>query len=238
MPEVEEEVAAEFDNSPQLAHLRFGEHRLLEELEPLLREYVPHHADVPVILDSLRDKLYDGHRNVDLRGVHSAVLNCKACPMMAEPVTPKWNVYDPDILIVTERPIRDVPADATFVHALKDAGFSSKRLAATSITRCTTITDEGRNRPNVDEITRCTKRYLFAEIDALKPKLIMAVGATPFAALIGEGKFSASRGQPLWAGPWQVLAVTTAGSAYHDPRRADDLKTDLSLAHRIVYGPS
>ncbi len=229
----------EIEESESYALFSFGDTRLLAHLETILPEHVSR-GEVQVILDSLRSKLYEGlvgqeESGKALRSIHGAVSRCRVCPQMKpDPQLPQWNVVDPDVVFIQNMPISGSDADKFFVAALKDAGFRSSRLCVSSVVRC--YPQENR-QPDSEEVSTCTTRYLFNELQLMKPQLIVALGGLPAGVLLGgEVKITEERGNLFWVGPWPVLATYSPAYAMRTERQGQELTKDIQRAYEFLYG--
>lgn len=235
------EALGEITSSSPRALFSFGDTKMLEKLAEILPQYIPHHADVPVVLEELRSALYEGTRedsaSDQLRQLHTALAHCRKCPLMRpEPHQPHWNLSDPDVVFVADAPITGSPSDQHLFTALKQVGFRSARIAATSVTRC--LPKERRN-PNTAEISTCSTRFLFTELQLLRPKLIVALGGSAASVLLGTPiKVTEEHGRTMWVGPWPILVTYSAGYATRTERAGADFRNDLQQAYTAVYGAS
>lgn len=207
--------------------LAYNEGRLLEFLADVMPQYVESTEIQAKILADLRHRLLEGSSGTSIGQLHNAVKYCRQCPAMANPQLPRWNVVDPDILLVTTVPLTGT--DAVFVELLASAGLKSSFTCATSLTRCTL---KERRSPDATEITACTQ-YLWPEIMALRPRIIVPLGATPTQAFLGDSQVMKVRGTIHWIGPWAVMPTVS----YLNASKADKihlLKEDLQYATRFV----
>ena len=91
------------------------------------------------------------------------------------------------------------PAGKIFDQALEEAGVERKRAYVTNAVKHFKFEPRGKLRlhkkPNGPEIDAC-RRWLTAEIDALHPRLIVALGVTATQSLLGRAvPIGASRGR-------------------------------------------
>lgn len=223
--------------SPEhIVPLSFGDSRLLETLAETLPKHM-HQADVIMILDELKDKLYSGVNLTSLKDVHSLSLNCRKCPaMIADPKLPTWNVSDPDMIIVAESPFRFKDQLDLLVSNLKGVGFSSKRIMLTYINRCN---PKESRKATAGEIKNCTS-YLAHEIHVLRPKLILCLGAIPSATLLGADiKIGSEHGKICWLGPWAILPTYSPTYVLKAGSKAEStFNQDIQHAYSFVYGAS
>ena len=141
-------------------------------------------ADRSALLDALRDEAG----------------RCRACPLWRNATQTVFGEGppDPDIVFVGEQPgdreDREGhpfvgPAGLMFDKALAEAGIDRKRAYVTNAVKHFKFEPRGKLRlhkkPNASEIDVC-KRWLLAEIDILKPRLLVALGATAAQSLVGK----------------------------------------------------
>jgi DNA polymerase len=91
------------------------------------------------------------------------------------------------------------PAGKLLDRALEEAGIDRKRVYVTNIVKHFKWTGRGKRRihekPNQTEITAC-RPWIQAEVEVLRPRLIVCLGATAAQAIIGRGfKVTKERGQ-------------------------------------------
>lgn len=214
--------------------LTFNEGRLLEVLFTTLQKYV-NIADAQMILDDLRDELYSGIEIGNLKNLHTIALNCRKCPAaIPEVEMPRWNLVNPDMVLVAEGPIGSKDISDILIKGLSDAGFTHDRVALTFVNRCRL---KEKRRYNDEEIRNCL-RFLHTELQILKPKLIVPLGLVPTAALLGtDVKLGDFRGQISWLGPWAIYPTYSPAHVLKGPPHLiNDFTDDMKAAHRICYG--
>ena len=141
-------------------------------------------ADRSALLDALRDEAG----------------RCRACPLWRNATQTVFGEGppDPNIVFVGEQPgdreDREGhpfvgPAGLMFDKALAEAGIDRKRAYVTNAVKHFKFEPRGKLRlhkkPNASEINVC-KRWLLAEIDILKPRLLVALGATAAQSFVGK----------------------------------------------------
>jgi len=234
------EALEEVGDSKPRDMFAFGESELLQKLHSILPEYVQHYTDTTVILSELRSQLYDGtqghlDRSSSLRQLHTVLTHCRKCPLMIpEPSLPNWNRLDPDVAFVTESPLYGGDGDQLFIDTMKDVGFKSSHVIATSVVRC-----EPKNRRTLesDEVSNCSTRFLFNELQLLQPKLIVPLGSLAASVLLGDPiKITQDRGSVFWVGAWPILPSFSPGYALRAKRTTDEFASDIRQAYEFVYG--
>jgi len=91
------------------------------------------------------------------------------------------------------------PAGKLLDRALEEAGIDRKRVYVTNVVKHFKWTGRGKRRihekPNQAEISACSP-WIQAEVEVLRPRLIVCLGATAGQAIIGRGfKVTKERGQ-------------------------------------------
>ncbi|WP_275786426.1 UdgX family uracil-DNA binding protein [Pararhizobium gei] len=104
------------------------------------------------------------------------------------------------------------PAGQVFDAAAKSAGLDRAGLYLTNAVKHFKYEPRGKRRihqrPNTGEVQQC-KWWLKLELDLVKPKLVVAMGATALSALTdGRGKLADLRGRVLDDGEGRSLLVT------------------------------
>jgi uracil-DNA glycosylase family protein len=138
--------------------------------------------------------------------------SCQACPLWKDATQPVFGEgpATAEIMLVGEQPgdreDRDGrafigPAGQLLDRALADAGVDRERVYVTNAVKHFKFESRGKRRlhkrPNAGEIKIC-RRWLFAEIDAIGPQLIVALGATAAQSLAGRAiPIQANRGKIL-----------------------------------------
>jgi uracil-DNA glycosylase len=209
--------------SPQRDLFSFGDTKLLSVLDEILAQWL-NRAEVALILDELRDRLYAEITPTSIQKLHTALINTVH---EGEIQLPHWNIADPDVVFVGSLPYIGADYEQQFIDALIAAGFSSRQCAWTSVTRTvkTQNLDPGRWLP-----------FLFAELRIWRPKLIVTLGAPPLSALLGEmTTVTKARGVIHWVGPWAVLPTYAPAYAVK-ANRFGDLTDDLLHAHSFAFG--
>lgn len=217
--------------------LAFNEGRLLEVLCEQLPKYALGNADIQVILADLREELYSKVSSTNLHTLHSVTKNCRQCPnLLPGAELPAWNVVDPDCLFVVESPSGLSPdALQVLVDGLSKVGFKSRNIGMTYVNRCKA---KARKHTPV-EIANCMG-YLHAEIQLMKPKLIVPLGLVSSSVVLSSAiELGEERGKIMWVGPWAVMPTWAPGYVKHAGGRvAEQLAQDFTTAFNFVYGRS
>jgi uracil-DNA glycosylase family protein len=154
--------------------------------------------------------------------------SCRACPLWKDATQTVFGEGPPDaeIMLVGEQPgdreDREGrpfvgPAGLLLDRALADAGVDRKRAYVTNAVKHFKFEPRGKRRlhkrPNASEIKIC-RRWLFDEIEAIGPRLIVALGATAAQGLTGRAiAVQSNRGVVLDAANERRVFVTIHPSA-------------------------
>jgi DNA polymerase len=174
-------------SDPPLFHYR------LRENAPALPQIVPAEADT-------------------IEGLREEARRCQRCPLHCTATQTVFGEGPPDarIMMVGEQPgdQEDLagrpfvgPAGKVFDAVLKEADIARDTLYLTNAVKHFKYEPRGKRRihqkPDRNEIEHC-RWWLAKEVELVKPKLIVALGATAVFALSGERKpLSQLRGKPI-----------------------------------------
>ena len=139
------------------------------------------------------------------------------------------------------------PAGKVLDRVLDELGFDRSAMYVTNAVKHFKFIERGKRRlhqsPRLSEVTAC-RPWLIAELQAVQPKVVVALGATAAKSLLGA-KFALmkERGKVV-ASPYAEKVVATihpsAVLRAMDPQGGeqlyDFLRQDLLLAHRVAAG--
>lgn len=181
--------------------LGLGETNLLEYLHERLSKRIIGTYVNDIFQDARVDIL---SRKIPLKitDIHTITKNCRKCNIDNDAELPKWNVINPDVVIVVESPSLSSDAVSVMVSAFKKAGFSSEQMCLTYVNRCPV-----KRKYENNEIINCSS-YLHSEIQILNPKIILCLGALPSSVIFGtEIKIKETRGRITWLGYWPIITT-------------------------------
>ena len=109
------------------------------------------------------------------------------------------------------------PAGRTLDRALEEAGIDRKLVYVTNVVKHFNFSERGKRRihqrPRAEHIKAC-RPWLDAELDVVKPKVLVCLGAVPAQALVGRHvKVTQDRGKPLESELAPVVLVTVHPSS-------------------------
>ncbi len=146
------------------------------------------------------------------------------------------------ILFVGEAPGRDEDAlGRPFVGRagkILDAALVAAQLPreAVFITNLVKCRPPGNRRPKRDEWETC-RPYLIAQIDLVRPRAIVTLGATALRGLMGTGlELRESRRKPLQFGRLPVFPTYHPAAVLYNRRLEPALRRDLARATRFAAG--
>jgi uracil-DNA glycosylase len=138
--------------------------------------------------------------NDKIEGLRREAASCQACPLWKDATQTVFGEgrQDAEIMLVGEQPgdreDREGrpfvgPAGQLLNKALREAGVDRKRVYVTNAVKHFKFEPRGKRRlhkrPRASEIRIC-RRWLFQEIEAISPRLIVARGATAAQGLTGR----------------------------------------------------
>jgi uracil-DNA glycosylase family protein len=157
----------------------------------------------------------------DLKSLREAASHCQGCPLFANATQTVFGAGParPEVVMVGEQPgdVEDRqgqpfvgPAGRLLDQLMDEAGIPRQRVYVTNAVKHFKWTPRGKRRlhskPNSREIFAC-RPWLEAELEAIKPELLVLLGATAAKSLLGaQFRITKHRGQPIetdWA-PWTM----------------------------------
>jgi len=196
----------------------------------------------------------------DWRVLRDSAKSCKACPLAGHATQTVFGEGDlnAELMIVGEQPAdEDDKSGRTFVgpvgkvlsEALENAGIGRDSIYITNAVKHFKWEPQGKERLNKKangrEMQAC-KPWLEAEIARVKPKVILALGATAGTALYGRlVNIQKERGKIHTESPfapailisWHPAAVLRSASIEEKSQRLAELSEDIKLALNKVPGP-
>lgn len=190
----------------------------------------------------------------DLTSLREAAKHCEGCPLFANATQTVFGAGPAraDVVMVGEQPgdVEDRqgkpfvgPAGRLLNEVLAEAGIDRHRIYVTNAVKHFKWTPRGKRRlhgkPSSREIFAC-RPWLEAELTAIKPDLLVLLGATAAQSLLGtQFKITKQRGRPIeteWA-PWTMATYHPSAllRSIHQPG-GDELQrnflADLKLVSR------
>ncbi len=160
-----------------------------------------------------------------LDSLRTAARACRGCPLFADATQTVFGDGAPGapIMLVGEQPGDQEdragepfvgPAGRLLARALDDAGIERALTYQTNAVKHFKFTRKGGKRrihqkPSRTEVVAC-RPWLIAEIEAVRPQVVVCLGATAAQSLLGASfRVSAQRGTP-WRLPPDVLGMPDA----------------------------
>ena len=147
-----------------------------------------------------------------LSALRSAVQGCRGCPLYANATQAVFGEGPPkaDIVMVGEQPGDQEdrqgkpfvgPAGRILSQGLEEAGIDRTQVFVTNVVKHFKFQPRGKRRihkrPSAEEVRAC-RPWLDAELKAVKPKALIALGATAAQDLFGRSfRVTKQRGEPL-----------------------------------------
>lgn len=224
-------VQEALDERPALNH-GWLETRLYEWLYDALAKYM-NKADVVYMLSSLRAEFLNGFTHTTVENLHKVCSRCRMCEIKEHKVkAPLWNLSTPDLMIVVENPSVVSRYGKYLATALKKSGFTSDRIMLTYLTRCEMHSDEIDNQ----HIANCVP-YLFSEMNAVNPKMIMPMGATAWGSVSGDvvNKISSVEGEIRFIGLFPYMPTKAIGYYDHQATKSEKNQSKLDEILKSAY---
>ena len=160
---------------------------------------------------------------------------CTGCKMHTQAegkdrcVTAQGN-HEADVLVVTKNPLG--PKSGKELHTYLDrAGFNVDELAYTGVIKCL-VWDLS---PSKSDLKAC-KEYLDKEIEAIRPKWILALGNEALQATAGKSGIMKHRGIVYERKDGvKVMATIAPAMVHRNPGQKGGFEADLRYFHRLVY---
>lgn len=190
----------------------------------------------------------------DLSSLRGAAKHCEGCPLFANATQTVFGSGPAraEVVMVGEQPgdVEDRqgkpfvgPAGRLLDQMLEEAGIPRQRVYVTNAVKHFKWTPRGKRRlhgkPTSREIFAC-RPWLEAELEAIKPELLVLLGSTAAQSLLGlQFRITKDRGQPMetdWA-PWTMATYHPSAllRATHQPggeQLREDFLADLRLVAR------
>jgi uracil-DNA glycosylase family protein len=192
-----------------------------------------------------------------LSSLREASSGCRACPLWESGTQTVFGEgrKASDVMLVGEQPgdKEDLegrpfvgPAGRLLDRALDQAGIDRRNVYVTNVVKHFKWEARGKRRihkkPNMSEITAC-RPWLEAEIRVVKPKVVVALGATAAQALLGRSfKVSRQRGEiieselaPLATATVHPSSILRAPDEEARKKAMDEFVADLERIAKELY---
>ncbi|MDX7953122.1 UdgX family uracil-DNA binding protein [Lichenihabitans sp. Uapishka_5] len=194
-------------------------------------------------LEEVRERPYDPGENDPLRRLKHEAEACQLCPLYEHATQTVFGEGLPtaDLVFVGEQPgdKEDLagkpfigPAGAMFNRALDEAGIDRRRAYVTNAVKHFKFEPRGKRRihqkPGVGEINAC-RHWIEAEMQVLKPRLTIALGATAIRSLTGKTA-------PILSTRGQILPSLFAGPVFVTVHPSFLLRLPDEQSQKIEYG--
>ena len=177
-----------------------------------------------------------------LEKIATAVRGCTRCRLHATRIhaVPGEGPIDAPVFVIGEAPGRDEDASGRpfigaagkiFDKGLQAVGLPREETYITNVVKCRPPANRA---PKADEIASC-RPYLLAQIEAVRPKVAITLGATALRGLLGHPvPFKEARGQAIELGGVVVLPTYHPAAVLYNRRLEVEIRRDLRLAARVL----
>ncbi|MEU2034431.1 UdgX family uracil-DNA binding protein [Nocardia amamiensis] len=172
----------------------------------------------------------------DLARLRQAACHCRGCDLYQHATQTVFGAgpADADVVVIGEQPgdQEDVvgqpfvgPAGRLLDRALAEADIDRDAVYVTNAVKHFKFVERGKRRihktPGRTEVVACSA-WLDAELDLLRPRLVVCLGAIAAQAVLGPSfKVSAQRGEVIEADGYRVVATVHPSAVLRAPDRAE-----------------
>ena len=172
-----------------------------------------------------------------------AVKKCKKCNLCKTRINPVFGEGNEktNILLIGEAPGKNEDllkrpfvgrSGKLLTTVLKSIGIDRKKLYITNIVKCRP--PENRNPTEIEQNV-CANNYLFKQIDFIKPKLIVLLGAVAAKFFFGNSfKMLSERGQVIRKSKYRIMAAFHPAYVLRFPSNEDIFVKDLKKMKGIL----
>ena len=184
----------------------------------------------------------DETRRGSLEALAAEIRGCTRCRLSEgrSQAVPGEGPLDAPIFLIGEAPGREEdaagrpfigPAGKVLAAALAAAGLVRDELFITNVVKCR----PPKNRaPKDDEVEACHP-YLAAQIEAVRPRVLVTLGATGLRSLLGPGAdLKAVRSRELRFAGVPLIPTYHPAAVLYNRRLESDLRSDLKKAARFL----
>jgi uracil-DNA glycosylase family 4 len=195
-------------------------------------------SQVNDIFQDVRSDIVSRKVPLTLSELHTVTRNCNKCSITATAELPKWNVTDPDIVVVIDSSSLPAEAVAVMIDAFKMANIGSSQLCLTYVNRCPAYRSY-----EEQEVSNCSP-YLHSEIQLLNPKLVVCMGNLAASVLFGAPlKMKDIHGEIRWLGYWPILSTyspmyVSRSSEFENSNIAQQFQQDIVQAKKFITAKS
>lgn len=194
--------------------------------------------------------------DADLAHLRQAACDCHGCDLYRHATQTVFGAGPPDadVVLIGEQPgdQEDVlgepfvgPAGRLLDRALADVGIDRDTVYVTNAVKHFKFVERGKRRihkqPGRTEVIACSA-WLHAELDLLRPRLVVCLGAIGAQAVLGPSfKVSERRGEVIDTADFRVIATVHPSSVLRAPDRTADYEAfvaDLRIVREQLGKPA
>ena len=114
---------------------------------------------------------------------------------------------------------------------IADIGLRRDEVYIANVVKCR---PPGNRRPRADEIAAC-RPYLLAEIEAVRPQVVVTLGATALRGLLGHSvRFKGARGGPIESGGVLLWPTYHPAATLYNRRLEAEIRSDFRSMRRLL----
>jgi uracil-DNA glycosylase family 4 len=190
------------------------------------------------------------NKEVTLRGLQNLCMSCRLCKLGRKLITEKNKEFDPHVfsnmnaeaefMVVGQNPgfnecQKGIPfvgaAGNNFDNELANHGLDRSSFYVTNIVKCHSINN---TKPGLESVRICSK-ILELEIEAVKPTLIITLGAQAFGFFCPDNKYSDSLGTISKSEYGKIYAVYhPSPTNVNDPARRKSFNEHIRKLTKLI----
>jgi uracil-DNA glycosylase len=118
-----------------------------------------------------------------------------------------------------------------FDELLEKVSMKREDVFITNVVKCR---PPGNRDPEPDEIENCTGNYLFRQIEAINPKVIVTLGRHSMGLFLPDAKISSVHGQSTWVKGRLIVPMFHPAAALHQQSLRPTLEKDFARLPELI----
>jgi len=170
--------------------------------------------------------------------------NCPGCPLSGKVEIPYRGNKEADIVIIGESPGKTElergimligPSGEMTDAELMRVGIDPNSIFFMNAARCL-IPKDDLSSGQVNQVLNCCRTYVKTALEAIKPKLIICLGALAFQTIHKKATLKNARNQFYWSEEFQAYVVVTYHPGYimRNPQQKPILQADFNSIARFI----
>ncbi len=178
----------------------------------------------------------------ELEEIALQIRSCRLCPLWANRRNAVPGEGNPraEIMIVGEGPGEDEDLQGRpfvgrsgrlLTEALENAGIKREEVFITNVVKCR----PPQNRePTPEERAICSAKYLYKQMDVVKPRLVLLLGAVAVQTVLGKGSVTAVRGKAFEKNGRVFFCTFHPAAVLYNPANKTVFFQDIAKAKELA----